>query len=134
LAEDCVGETFHRFLIAMRDGTKFENMRAYLYRVAHNWITDHYRRKPPLPTIELDEEMHSDSDGNPSTLLTQKLDRQRVRSALLQLPAEQRQVIELRFMENWSHHEVASLLGRTVEATRSLQYRAMEALRQILSE
>ena len=134
LAEDCVGETFHRFLIAMRGGTKFENMRAYLYRVAHNWITDHYRRKPPLPNVELDEEMRSDPDGNPSNLVAQKMDRQWVRSALLQLPPEQRQVIELRFMENWSHDEVAKLLGRTVEATRALQYRAVEALRQILSE
>jgi RNA polymerase sigma-70 factor (ECF subfamily) len=87
-----------------------------------------------LPAIALEEEMHSDPDGNPSQVVAQNLDRQRVRAALLRLPAEQRQVIELRFVENWSHGEVAQALGRSVEATRALQYRAVEALRQILSE
>jgi RNA polymerase sigma-70 factor (ECF subfamily) len=62
------------------------------------------------------------------------MDRQRVRAALLQLTPEQRLVIELRFLENWSHEDVANLLGRTVEATRALQYRAVESLRHILSE
>ncbi len=133
LAEDCVADTFHRFLMAVHGGTSFENIRAYLYRIAHNWITDHYRRHPPL-TISLEEEIHPDSHGNPSILVSEELDRQRIRSALMLLPAEQRQVIELRFMEDWSHTEVAGALGKTVEATRALQYRAVEALRRILSE
>jgi len=133
LAEDCVADTFYRFLLAIRGGTAFENMRAYLFRVAHNWITDHYRHHPQS-AIALDDEIHHDPDDNPSNLVAQKMDRQRVRAALLHLPAEQRHVIELRFMENWSHHEVAAALGKSVEATRALQYRAVEALRQILSE
>jgi RNA polymerase sigma-70 factor (ECF subfamily) len=133
LAEDCVADTFHRFLIAVRSGTSIENIRAYLYRIAHNWITDHYRRRPPL-AVPLDENLHISPEGNPSHLVGQELDRQRVRSALLQLSPDQRQVIELRFMENWSHMEVADALGKTVEATRALQYRAVEALRQILAE
>jgi RNA polymerase sigma-70 factor (ECF subfamily) len=57
-----------------------------------------------------------------------------VSAALLRLPAEQRQVIELRFMEDWSHDEVANALGKTIEATRTLQHRAVNALRQMLSE
>jgi RNA polymerase sigma-70 factor, ECF subfamily len=133
LAEDCVADTFYRFLIAARAGTSFENIRAYLYRVAHNWITDYFRRRP-APDISLEENMHSDPEGNPSHILVQNQDRQRIRFALLRLPPEQRQVIELRFIENWSHLEVAQILGRTVEATRALQYRAVEALRQILAE
>ena len=133
LAEDCVADTFHRFLIAVRGGTSFENTRAYLYRVAHNWITDHYRRHPP-PTVSLEDEIHSDPENNPSHLVAEKLDRQWVRAALLRLPAEQRQVIELRFMENWSHTEVADTLGKSVEATRALQHRAVETLRRILAE
>jgi RNA polymerase sigma-70 factor (ECF subfamily) len=64
----------------------------------------------------------------------QNIDRQRVRQALLKLSAEQRMVIELRFMENWTHSEVAEALGKSVDATRALQYRAVEALRDALSE
>jgi RNA polymerase sigma-70 factor (ECF subfamily) len=133
LAEDCVSETFQRFLIAVRGGTSFENMRAYLYRVAHNWITDYYRRRPPAD-ISLEENLSMNSDDNPSHVVTQEMDRQQVRAALLRLSPEQRQVIELRYLENLSHLEVAAVLGKTVEATRALQYRATEALREILAE
>jgi RNA polymerase sigma-70 factor (ECF subfamily) len=62
------------------------------------------------------------------------MDRQRMRAALLRLSPEQRQVIELRYLEDLSHFEVAAVLGKSVEATRALQYRAMEALRQSLAE
>lgn len=133
LSEDCVADTFLRLLIAVRGGMLPENVRAYLFRIAHNWIIDHYRHRPP-PPISLEENFHPDSEGNVSQLVAQELDRQRIRSALLRLPPEQRQVIELRFVENWSHTEVAVAVGKTVEATRALQYRAVGALRQLLAE
>lgn len=131
-AEDCVEDTFLRLLIAVRAGTVPENMRAFLYRIAHNWIADHYRRQPPQ--VALDENLHSDPDSKVTSLLEAEADRQRVRYALLELSEEQRQVIELRFVENWPHTRVAKVLGRSVDATRAVQYRAMKALRQILSK
>lgn len=132
LAEDCVSETFSRFLHAVRQGGgPRDNLRAYLYRVAHNWITDHYRRQPQPPlSLEVDE--HEDHQSNPSNLVSQSIERDRVRSALLQLPPEQQQVLQLRFLEDWSHDEVAAVLGKTSEATRALQYRALNALRRML--
>jgi RNA polymerase sigma-70 factor (ECF subfamily) len=133
LAEDCVADTFHRFLIAIGSGTSIENQRAYLYRTAHNWITDHYRRRPP-PPMSLDEDIHSTLEENPSHVVVQQLDRQRMRAALLQLSPDQRQVIELRYLENLSHLEIAVVLGKSAEATRSLQYRALETLRHLLAE
>src|SRR5688500_5614719 len=85
LAEDCVADTFLRLLIAVRGGILPDNVRAYLYRIAHNWIIDHYRHRPP-PQVSLEENFHTDPDGNPSQLVAHELDRQRIRSALLQLP------------------------------------------------
>lgn len=131
LAEDCVADTFYRFLIAVRGGTPFENIRAYLYRIAHNWITDYCRRQLPV-NLSLKDNMQLDHEGNPSHILAQNQDRQRIRSALLCLSREQRKVIELRYLEERSHFEVAAALGKTVQATRALQHRAMESLRKIL--
>jgi RNA polymerase sigma-70 factor (ECF subfamily) len=132
MAEDCVSETFSRFLRVVRDGTApVENVRAYLYRVAHNWVTDHYRRQP-LPPLSLDTDRHEEPNSNPSILVAVELERERIRAALLRLPPEQRQVIELRFLENWSHKEVAIALGKTEEATRALQHRALATLRRYL--
>jgi RNA polymerase sigma-70 factor (ECF subfamily) len=133
LAEDCVAETFCRFLGAVRAGRSFKNIRAYLYRVAHNWITDYCRSQLPA-NVSLEENLQLDQEDNPAHILTQDQDRQRMRAALLCLSPQQRQVIELRYLEEWSHCEVAAALGKTVEATRALQYRAIETLRQILVE
>jgi RNA polymerase sigma-70 factor (ECF subfamily) len=60
------------------------------------------------------------------------MDQERVRHALQRLSPEQRLVISLRFLEERSHEEVALVLGKTVEATRALQHRAIAALRQML--
>ncbi|MFM8319415.1 MAG: RNA polymerase sigma factor [Chloroflexota bacterium] len=133
LAEDCVSETFSRFLKAVKNGMEpVENLRAYLYRVAHNWVTDHYRRSP-LPAEQLDE-MHADPSGSPFQAVAHNLDVEKVRAALLRLPADQRQVIELRFLEDWSHEEVAAALEKSVEATRALQHRALNSLKRMLVE
>lgn len=134
LAEDCVAETFSRYLRVVRAGRgPSENIRAYLYRMVHNWATDHYRRNP-LPSPELDLEMHADSESNPVHLVTQQAEREQIRAALMQLPLDQCRVIELRFLEGWSHEEVADALGKSVEATRALQHRALAVLRRLLVE
>ncbi len=134
LAEDCVSETFSRYLRVVRAGRgPSENVRAYLYRSVHNWVTDHFRRHP-LPAAELDLEMHADPGSNPVHLVSQKAERERVRAALMQLPDDQRRVVELRFLEEWSHEAVAQALGKTVEATRALQHRALALLKRLLVE
>lgn len=132
LAEDCVSETFSRYLsVVRRGGGPTDYVRAYLYRVAHNWITDYYRREP-LPELPLDIKEHVDPGSNPDNLIAEAMERERVRAAILRLPPEQQQIIQLRFLENWSHEEVAQVLGKTIDATRSMQYRAMGSLRRML--
>ena len=134
MAEECVAETFSRFLHAVKAGKgPSENVQAYLYRMAHNWATDQYRRQPQ-PSLEIDLEQHADHGSNPSTLVHHRLERERVRKAIQQLPYEQQRVIELRFLDELPHEDVARTLGKSIEATRALQYRALTALRQMLIE
>ena len=133
LAEDCVSETFNRFLITIRGGNQPEMVKAYLYRTAHNWVIDHYRRKP-IPDVSLDDSLHADPDSNPARQVSIIMESQRIRAALMHLPSDQRQVIELRFLEEWPHDDVAELMGKTIEATRALQHRAVNALRKLLSD
>jgi RNA polymerase sigma-70 factor (ECF subfamily) len=134
MAEDCVSETFSRFLRVVRDNRQpIGEVRPYLYRIAHNWITDHFRHTP-IPHLSLEADLHADQEANPSHLVGEKLERERLRAALLRLPPEQRQVIELRFLEDWPHEAVAKSLGKSVEATRALQHRALSVLKRLLQE
>lgn len=134
LAEDCVADTFTRFLKGLRAGQgPDEHLQAYLYRIAHNWITDIYRRQAP-PPFELDEEMRAEDDARPEIQANRNLEQDRVRSALRLLTPDQRQVVILRFLEGWENEEVAAALQKPVSAVKALQHRALAALRKWLLE
>ena len=52
IAEDCVAETFSHLLKVLKSGGgPRDNLKGYLYRCVHNWVTDYYRRKPTLLSI-----------------------------------------------------------------------------------
>lgn len=129
LAEECVAETFSRFLQLIRNGRTPEgNLRAYLYRMAHNWAVDLYRKQPP--NIPLEAALQPDPNGDIENEVLARQETEQMRKALLQLPYEQQVVIDLRFMEDWSHDQIAEFMGKTVDATRALQYRALVTLRR----
>lgn len=133
-AEECVSETFRRFLEALKKGMGPRNfLRAYLYRVAHNWVTDYYRRQPQ-PELPLEANLHADPAADPSRSVALELERQEVRQALLSLTPDQRQVIVLKYLEDWSNQEVAEALEKPVGAVKSLQHRALNALRRMFVE
>jgi RNA polymerase sigma-70 factor (ECF subfamily) len=132
-AEDCVAETFSRFLLALRAGNGPNLiLKAYLYRICHNLITDIFRRQPP-PPMELDEELHSSGDHPPDRQAEAHLEQEQVRAALRRLTPEQHQVVSLRFLEEWSLEETAAALQKPVGAVKALQHRALASLHRLLS-
>lgn len=133
LAEECVAETFGRFLQALRNGGgPREHLQAYLYRVAHYWITDVFRRQPVQ--VELGENVSKRGDGDADGALQRELEKQRLRAALHALTPDQRQVILLRFFEGWENEEVAAAIEKPVGAVKALQHRAIASLRRWLGE
>lgn len=134
LAEDCVAETFSRFLTALQRGKgPRENLRAYLYRIAHNWITDYYRHRT-LPEQELDEELQDKTSPTTDAAMDLKTEQKEVRFGLSRLTPDQRQVLTLRFIEDWEIQEVAAVLQKPVGAIKSLQHRALASLRRQLEK
>jgi RNA polymerase sigma-70 factor (ECF subfamily) len=122
---------FTRYLQRLQNGFHLNgNSKAYLYRIAHNWIVDYYRKRKP--DENLTQEPLPDPKSNPEVLVNNTQIHEKLRNVLLNLPEDQRMVIELRVMEEWSHEDVAEYLGKTVEASRALQYRALKNLRQLL--
>jgi RNA polymerase sigma-70 factor (ECF subfamily) len=131
LAEECVSEVFTRFLQRIVDGKAPNgNIRAYLYRIAHNWVVDYYRKRKPDENIG--SEILPDRVSNPESDVSRMQSREKLRNAMLKLPEDQRMVVELHVMEDWTHERVAEYLGKTVEASRALKYRALKNLRSAL--
>jgi RNA polymerase sigma-70 factor, ECF subfamily len=134
LAEDCLSETFTRFLqaLAAHKGPR-DHLQAYLYRIAHNWITDHYR-KPSPPVNELDQNDLPSPEPLPETVLARQVQRQELRRALMKLTPDQRQVVVLRFIEEWEVEEVAAALEKPHGSVKSLQHRGLAALKRTLQK
>jgi RNA polymerase sigma-70 factor (ECF subfamily) len=133
LARECMAETFSRFLNALkRDGGPDNYLQAYLYRIAHNWVTDYYRSKGPT-SFPLDSMSLTDSRPEPDKVVEEQWSSHQLRQALALLTPDQRQVIVLKYLEEWENEAIAKVLNKPVGAVKSLQHRAIEALRRILS-
>jgi len=132
VAEDCVADTFGRFLKAVRArrGPK-DYLRAYLYRIAHNWIADYYRRAKEV--VEL-KETHTDDDLSPEQEVDLRLRQAHTRAAILQLTPDQQQVIALKYLQGWKNEEIAEILKKPIGAVKSLQHRALTRLEKILDK
>jgi RNA polymerase sigma-70 factor (ECF subfamily) len=134
LAEECVAETFSRFLRALYKGLCPEDhLQAYLYRIAHNWISDIYRSRTTLAT-DLDEDLADEERPSLPESLDKRIEQARMRAALRQLTDGQRQVIALNFLEGWEEAEVAAALNKSAGAIRALKHRAIANLRKIMAE
>jgi len=128
-AEDCVSETFSRFLKALQSGKgPRDYLQAYLFRTAHNLVVDHYRRQPL--TEELDDDLPQAETTE--SVAVDNLRQSRVRAALHKLTEDQQQVVSLKFLEGWDNEAVAKALNKPVGAVKSLQHRALAQLQKLL--
>ena len=133
-AEDCVAETFRRFLETLgKGGGPRKHLQAYLYRTAHNWITDSYRREPP-PEEEFADKLKLVEKTGPDESVDAATQNKTIRAALENLTQDQQQVIILKFLEGWSNKEIAESLQKPVGAVKALQSRGLSSLRRILQD
>jgi RNA polymerase sigma-70 factor (ECF subfamily) len=133
LAEECVSETFSRFLQALHKGRgPEENLQAYLFTLAHNWIVDQYRSHS-FQLAELTEE-HQDSQAGPEETARVNHRHRYLRSALAKLTPDQQQVIVLKYLEGLQNEEIAGMMKKPVGAVKSLQHRGLAALQRIIQD
>jgi RNA polymerase sigma-70 factor (ECF subfamily) len=106
---------------------------AWVFRIARNRIIDLHRRKKRRQHVELYEGIPTDY-GAPHQETERVLEHERVRGALDYLTDDQRQVVLLKFAEGLDNQAIAAVIGRSEGAVKSLQHRALVALRKSLSD
>ncbi len=95
-------------------------------------MIDLHRRRKRRGEVDLTEPVAA-MQLSPHVLAERALDRGQLHLALKHLTEEQRQVIVLKFIEGFDNASVARILGRSEGAVKSLQHRALNALRRIMS-
>ena len=126
-AEEATSETFLRAFRALRAG-QFRGEASFvtwLLRIAANTCLERIRQ-PRLPELALDRfpDLASSSVSG--------RDHQDLFDAIALLPDDQRLALTLCDLEGYQAAEAASVLGRTLAATKSLHYRARRSLKNLL--
>jgi RNA polymerase sigma-70 factor (ECF subfamily) len=129
LTEDVFVKVYEKLDRYVERGLPFT---AWLYRIAHNHLVDYLRTLPRMNAASLDE-VAEVPERAANAAFSRVLDRQSLEPALARLTPEQRQAIELRFMEGMSVAETATSMGRSEEAVKKLQARALANLRRHLA-
>ncbi|AWH49883.1 RNA polymerase sigma factor [Isoptericola jiangsuensis] len=132
-ADDVVQETWLRVVKVAASGL-LGNGRAYLYRVAHNLIADHYRQRARRREDVLDDAQLL-AIADPAPLPEQRLlDAEQLRhldAVIAALPARSRQVFLLARVEQRGLAEIGRLLGITRQTAHGHLLRALVAVQQV---
>jgi RNA polymerase sigma-70 factor (ECF subfamily) len=104
---------------------------AWMAMIVRNRARDR-RKAGPLATAELPVDLSCEDGDSPSAHLLRRERAAKLFSAMQRLPADYREVTELRFFHNLSHEQIALRMNRTNDAVRSLLMRALRRLRDEL--
>lgn len=128
-AEDITGRTFMKALKNLgRFSPEKGAFSTWLYTLAKNCVTDHYRRSRPLQTVGASDDLPGTSD-----LFEENADRLRlaeVEKYLKTLKPEQRELILLRVWDGLSYAEIAAIAGKSEASLRMMFSRAIKELRR----
>jgi RNA polymerase sigma-70 factor (ECF subfamily) len=135
------------FITALRSLNSFKGnaqFSTWLRTLTNRRVADFYRNKEvaetqsePLTTgdgpLEEGQRLRMEQLSVPSKNSVSD-DRIILREALLELPEHYQEILLLRFAEGLKFREIAKTLGQSLEATKSLYRRAMDALRDVVGD
>lgn len=134
IAEDLAAEVFQRFLEEIKNQRgPTTNLKAWLYRVAHNLMVDELRRNKHLD-FELLDESQLAADPEVGEQVQQSIAQQLTQQALQQLTDKQRTVLVLKYLQGLENEEIAQTLNLSIGTVKSLQHRGLQTMRQHLKE
>ncbi|NBF01559.1 RNA polymerase sigma factor [Pseudomonas sp. Fl5BN2] len=138
VAEEVYQETWMSLIRSSSQPRGRASFRTWLYQIARNRLIDHWRKhgmRNPLHD-SYDEQLHGEVDqaAGPEQQLSLSRDQQRIEAALLDLPADQREVFLLRANGELELPQIASLTQAPLETVKSRFRYALKKLRRLLAE
>ncbi|HOF33542.1 MAG TPA: sigma-70 family RNA polymerase sigma factor [Spirochaetota bacterium] len=128
-AEDITSQTFMR---ALEKADTYDKSRAnvstWLFKIASNLISDHFRAKRKSSSLEVIEELAAKDDFENE--VSEKEILSQVMAVLKKLPEKKREIIILRIWQNMSYKEIAEISGASEASCKMIFYRAIDEIRE----
>lgn len=133
-AEDVLQETCIKVLSSIHSYRGDGSLATWLYRIATNEALQHLRRQTHLfqhidsLSDALAEKLQAEApiDGNELEILFQK--------AVLTLPTQQRIAFNLRYYDELSYEEIASITGKSVQSLKTNYHYATQRIKNYIKE
>lgn len=125
VAEDITSEAFLRFYT--NNGLTMDHPVAYLYAICRNLVVDHYRRQHKTVSIEQfspEDPVFGREENNEQKMMVNQL-----WEAMTVLPEDQKEVLEMKYIQDLDNQAIAEIIGKSEAAIKSLAYRGLETLR-----
>lgn len=118
------------------DGFRGEDGRVWLMTIVRNtYLTWIRRQMPQQNSAEFDERVHTDIEAalTPESQLLRQATAEQVRRGIEHLPAEYREVILMRELEQMSYKEIAAITQSPLGTVMSRLSRGRSLLRQLIA-
>lgn len=133
-AEDMTSEIFLKALENFETFDKRKSFQAWIFRIAHNHVIDYYRARKPEPAAIEDVASELKSFDRVLDRLIHDQDMDRVLSALDGISEDHREIINLKYFNDFSHDEISEITGKTEGNVRVWAHRALLALKKTLGD
>ncbi len=132
---DIVQETFIKTWEYIKGGGEINNMRAFLYRTAHNLVVDHYRKKKPT-SLDIMFEKGFDTDIGMETVqdLHNKIDGAEALKLLNNIPETYRDILFMQYVDGLSVKEISEILGESPNNVSVKIHRGLEKIKKIYNK
>lgn len=124
IAEDLAQETFlHAFMRLPAFQVRGYSYLTYLLRIAHNLLSNHYRRKETLPL-----ESFTEIPAEPMQPMDEQLIAQTVHQALSSLASPEREALLMHYGADMSMREIGDTMGKSENAIKLMLSRVRRKL------
>ncbi|NDW17310.1 sigma-70 family RNA polymerase sigma factor [Dysgonomonas sp. 216] len=142
LAEDIFQETFIKAIVTIKQGRYVETgkFRAWITRIAHNLIIDHFRQEKNENTFSNDEmpldilNNQAYSDDTIEDVIVKDQIFSDIRKLIEYLPDNQKEVLKMRYYQDLSFKEIADITGVSINTALGRMRYAVLNIRKMAEE
>ncbi len=115
--------------------SEVEHFTALMYTIARGVVAEFYRSKKRKTEVEMERaELVEETKHGTKQQLADSVDAQLLKESLDRLKDEEREVIILRYFEDWPIKKIANQIGKSENATTVMIHRTIKKLRALLEQ